>query len=65
MELELAKLKKLSEKRAYAGLKGAWRKHGKLGDNVWQMPPHHTPHTKREATKEEKDDAAIKAKGLA
>lgn len=42
MEKELAKLKKLSEKRAYAGLKGAWSKHGKLSGNVWQMPPHHT-----------------------
>jgi uncharacterized protein YdaU (DUF1376 family) len=50
MEFELAKVKKLSEKRAYAGLKGAWRKHGKLGSNVWQMPPQPQPYIKKEAT---------------
>lgn len=53
MELELAKVKSLSEKRAYAGLKGAWRKHGKLADNVWQMPPHSHSHRKKEANEKE------------
>jgi uncharacterized protein YdaU (DUF1376 family) len=30
VETELAKVKKLSERRSLAGLKGAWARHGKL-----------------------------------
>ena len=44
MEKELTKCKSLSEKRALAGLKGAWAKHkGPIG-NVWQMPPQSQSH---------------------
>ncbi len=34
MEKELFKLKNISEKRALAGLKGAWKKHSKYKGNV-------------------------------
>ena len=44
MEKELLKCKSLSEKRALAGLKGAWAKHKGPVDNVWQMPPHSQSH---------------------
>jgi uncharacterized protein YdaU (DUF1376 family) len=50
MDRELAKSKAISNKRAYAGLKGAWAKNRQLPDNVWQMPPQPQPHTKKEAT---------------
>ncbi len=50
MERELAKVKNLSEKRALAGLKGAWSKQGKLSGNVWQLPPHYTSTHKKEPT---------------
>jgi uncharacterized protein YdaU (DUF1376 family) len=49
MEKELAKSKNLSEKRAYAGLKGAWKKHGKDLANVWQLPPQPQPHLRKMA----------------
>lgn len=56
MEKELQKVKSLAEKRAYAGLKGAWAKHGGPSGNVWQLPPHHTLHIERKKLpgKEEK-----------
>jgi len=44
---ELNKSKNISEKRALAGLKGAWSKHGVLSGNVWQMPPQSQSHIER------------------
>jgi uncharacterized protein YdaU (DUF1376 family) len=45
MDKELTKAKNISEKRALAGLKGAWSKHRKYeGSNVWQMPPQSQSH---------------------
>jgi hypothetical protein len=44
MEKELMKCKSLSEKRALAGLKGAWAKHKGPTDNVWQLPPQSHSH---------------------
>lgn len=38
IDQELAKAKGISEKRALAGLKGAWSKHGGPSKNIWQMP---------------------------
>jgi prepilin-type processing-associated H-X9-DG protein len=40
IDQELAKTKSISEKRALAGLKGAWKRHGGPSENVWQMPTH-------------------------
>jgi len=57
VDQEIKKAKSISEKRSYAGLKGAFAKHGKLAPNVWQMPPQSQSHTetqnapKRSATK--------------
>ncbi len=47
IEEELAKVKTISEKRALAGLKGAWSKHGGPSGKVWQMPPHSHSHKLR------------------
>lgn len=44
MEDELVRARNLSEKRALAGLKGAWKRHGGPRDNVWQMPTQPQPH---------------------
>jgi uncharacterized protein YdaU (DUF1376 family) len=38
IDAELAKAKKLSENRALAGLKGAWKRYGGPSSNVWQLP---------------------------
>src|ERR1017187_9983294 len=46
-DAEIKKVKNISERRSYAGLKGAWSKHGKLAENVWQVPPHSQPHIDR------------------
>src|SRR5262245_8805420 len=38
IEEEMFKAKMISTKRAYAGLKGAWTKHGGPVANAWQLP---------------------------
>lgn len=38
IDAELAKAKDISSKRALAGFKGAWKRHGGPVGNVWQMP---------------------------
>lgn len=44
IDTELGKAKELSDKRSLAGLKGAWKRHGKnIGIN-WQMPTHSQSH---------------------
>ena len=48
---ELAKAKNISDKRALAGLKGAWSKHGRPVGNVWQMPTQSQSHIDKGAFK--------------
>ncbi len=47
IDTELQKVKTISEKRAIAGLKGAWSKHGIGLAIAWQMPPHSHSHIER------------------
>jgi uncharacterized protein YdaU (DUF1376 family) len=47
LDEEIEKAKTVSQKRAYAGLKGAWSKHGGPVANAWQMPPHSHSHKER------------------
>ena len=47
VEEELFKAKMISTKRAYAGLKGAWMKHGGPVANAWQMPPQSQSHIRK------------------
>ncbi len=55
IDAELNKAKKISEGRALAGLKGAWKRHGGPTNNVWQMPTHTQSHTdKRGPPKKER-----------
>ena len=56
VEKELKKSKNISERRALAGLKGAWSKHGKLAANVWQMPTQSQSHLVRGLTKKKEGD---------